>query len=156
MLPSGSVVSPRGRISRYVRPTRYEGRDAQVHARSATRESIECSECREKDCGCIVVDKEGRRLLASSRKSRSAAPSDAPCVRQIGRWVGDGFTGCGFAQSFANSHVLLSDVGANARPKDVDLILIAAEVSQVIEETRGPSRAVRDPPPRDRHDWLHG
>ena len=69
---------------------------------------------------------------SGSRKSRSAAPSDAPSVRQIGRWLGSGFTGCGFAQSFANgSHILLSDVGANAPPEAIDEIFETAAEDEI-------------------------
>lgn len=72
--------------------------------------------------------KKGAGSSASgSRKRRSAAPTDAVCVRQIGRWLGSGFTGCGFAQSFANSsHILLSDVGPSAPPEQIDEIFETA------------------------------
>lgn len=72
--------------------------------------------------------KKGAGSSASgSRKRRSAAPTDPVCRRHTGKWLGSGFTGCGFAQSFANSsHILLSDVGTDAPPEQIDEIFETA------------------------------
>ena len=77
--------------------------------------------------------KKGAGSSASgSRKRRSAAPTDAACVRQVGRWLASGFTGCGFAQSFANSsHILLSDVGTSASPEQIDEIFETASSQEI-------------------------
>jgi hypothetical protein len=46
--------------------------------------------------------------------------------------LGSGFTGCGFAQSFANSsHILLSDVGPNAAPEQIDEIFETASSDDI-------------------------
>jgi hypothetical protein len=111
--PTGAVRSRGRRNSRWT---------------SCARTAREWSLPRRKTVVALSSTKKGGGSSASgSRKHRSAAPTDAACVRQIGRWLGNGFTGCGFAQSFANSsHILLSDVGSNALPEQIDEIFETA------------------------------
>src|ERR1700759_541177 len=55
-----------------------------------------------------------------TRRGRSTA-TEPVCVRQFRRWLGSGFTGCGFAQSFANnSRLLLGAVELGVNPDQVD------------------------------------
>lgn len=69
---------------------------------------------------------------SGSRRRRPAAQTDAVCVRQIDKWLRSGFTGCGFAQSFASAgHFLLSDVGAAAPPEQIDEIFETAASEKI-------------------------
>lgn len=67
---------------------------------------------------------------SGSRKSRFIAEIEPTCVRQVRKWLATGFTGCGFAQSFAGkSHLLLGAVDQNVQADAINAIfdLAAAE-----------------------------
>ena len=66
--------------------------------------------------------KDNGSSASGSRKSRSEAATDPVCERQVRRWLGSGFTGCGFAQSFANGPLLLSAVDRNVGPNEIDVL----------------------------------
>jgi hypothetical protein len=58
---------------------------------------------------------------SGSRKARSRRSTEPTCSRQFASWLAHGFTGCGFAQSFAtNDHVLLSAFDGDATANDLD------------------------------------
>lgn len=66
--------------------------------------------------------KKGSGSSASgSRKGRSPAETEPTCVRQVRKWLGNSFTGCGFAQSFANnSHLVLVAVDRNVGTDEIN------------------------------------
>lgn len=69
--------------------------------------------------------------VSGSHASRSAE-TEPVCVRQFRRWLSSGFTGCGFAQSFANnSRLLLGAVDRDVRAEEIDAMFDLAAVEHL-------------------------